>query len=128
MSGVQDAKDPEKAKSKFLELDKDKTMKLVGKILLPVKDHSKFNFVGKILGPRGNSLERLQEDTGSRITILGKGSMRDKNKEEELRKDSSSKYAHLNEDLHVMVEVYALPGEAHTRMGYALDEIKKYLV
>ncbi|XP_070556891.1 KH domain-containing, RNA-binding, signal transduction-associated protein 2-like [Ptychodera flava] len=124
---VQEGKDPEKAKSKYLELTKEKALKLVEKILIPVKEFPKFNFVGKIIGPRGNTLKRLQEDTGTRIMILGKGSMRDKNKEEELRKESSSKYAHLNEDLHVMVEIFALPGEAHTRMGYALDEIKKYL-
>uniref|UniRef100_A0A8C8DLM6 KH RNA binding domain containing, signal transduction associated 3 n=1 Tax=Oryzias sinensis TaxID=183150 RepID=A0A8C8DLM6_9TELE len=40
-----------------------------------------FNFVGKLLGPRGNSLKRLQEDTLTKMSILGKGSMRDKEKE-----------------------------------------------
>ena len=39
-----------------------------------------FNFVGKLLGPKGNSLKRLQEDTMTKMAILGKGSMRDKNK------------------------------------------------
>lgn len=39
-----------------------------------------FNFVGKLLGPRGNSLKRLQEDTLTKMSILGKGSMRDKEK------------------------------------------------
>ncbi len=41
---------------------------------------SKFNFVGKILGPQGSTIKRLQEDTGAKISVLGKGSMRDKNK------------------------------------------------
>lgn len=39
-----------------------------------------FNFVGKLLGPRGNSMKRLQEETGAKMSILGKGSMRDKDK------------------------------------------------
>lgn len=39
-----------------------------------------FNFVGKILGPQGNTIKRLQEDTGAKISVLGRGSMRDKNK------------------------------------------------
>ncbi len=39
-----------------------------------------FNFVGKLLGPRGNSMKRLQEETGAKMSILGKGSMRDKGK------------------------------------------------
>jgi len=41
---------------------------------------SQFNFVGKLLGPRGNSMKRLQEETGVKMSILGKGSMRDKGK------------------------------------------------
>lgn len=41
---------------------------------------SQFNFVGKLLGPRGNSLKRLQEETLTKMSILGKGSMRDKAK------------------------------------------------
>lgn len=39
-----------------------------------------FNFVGKILGPQGNTIKRLQEETGAKISVLGKGSMRDKSK------------------------------------------------
>eukprot|EP00069_Balaena_mysticetus_P006866 bmy_18912T0 len=72
----------------------------------------KFNFVGKLLGPRGNSLKRLQEETLTKMSILGKGSMRDKAKEEELRKSGEAKYFHLT--------------EAYARMGHALEEIKKF--
>jgi len=32
------------------------------------------------LGPKGNSLKRLQEDTMTKMAILGKGSMRNKEK------------------------------------------------
>uniref|UniRef100_A0A3B5ATX3 KH RNA binding domain containing, signal transduction associated 3 n=1 Tax=Stegastes partitus TaxID=144197 RepID=A0A3B5ATX3_9TELE len=87
-----------------------------------------FNFVGKLLGPRGNSLKRLQEDTLTKMSILGKGSMRDKEKEEELRQSGEAKYHHLNEDLHVLIEVFAPPAEAYARMGHALEEIKKFLI
>ncbi|NXV02303.1 KHDR2 protein, partial [Cettia cetti] len=87
-----------------------------------------FNFVGKLLGPRGNSLKRLQEETGAKMSILGKGSMRDKAKEEELRKSGEAKYAHLSDELHVLIEVFAPPGEAYSRMSHALEEIKKFLV
>lgn len=36
-----------------------------------------FNFVGRLLGPRGNSLKRLESNTGCRIFIRGRGSIRD---------------------------------------------------
>ncbi|XP_069582807.1 KH domain-containing, RNA-binding, signal transduction-associated protein 2 isoform X3 [Ranitomeya imitator] len=49
-------------------------------------------------------------------------------KEEELRKSGEAKYAHLSDELHVLIEVFAPPGEAYSRMSHALEEIKKFLV
>uniref|UniRef100_A0A671KMQ6 K Homology domain-containing protein n=1 Tax=Sinocyclocheilus anshuiensis TaxID=1608454 RepID=A0A671KMQ6_9TELE len=121
-------KDEDKEDEKFIDVVINKNMKLGQKILIPVKQFPKFNFVGKLLGPRGNSLKRLQEDTLTKMSILGKGSMRDKEKEEELRKSGETKYHHLNEDLHVLIEVFAPPAEAYARMGHALEEIKKFLI
>lgn len=40
----------------------------------------KYNFVGKLLGPKGNSLKWLQEQTQTKMAILGRGSMRNKEK------------------------------------------------
>ena len=48
--------------------------------------------------------------------------------EEELRASGDPKYAHLEEDLHVLIEVEAPPGQAHARLGLAIEEIKKFLV
>ncbi|XP_037329737.1 KH domain-containing, RNA-binding, signal transduction-associated protein 3 [Pungitius pungitius] len=121
-------KDEDKEEEKFIDVVINKNMKLGQKILIPVKQFPKFNFVGKLLGPRGNSLKRLQEDTLTKMSILGKGSMRDKEKEEELRQSGEAKYHHLNEDLHVLIEVFAPPAEAYARMGHALEEIKKFLI
>ena len=36
--------------------------------------------MGKLLGPKGNSMKRLQEETMTKMAVLGKGSMRDKQK------------------------------------------------
>ncbi|KAM9824373.1 KH domain-containing, RNA-binding, signal transduction-associated protein 3 [Neosynchiropus ocellatus] len=121
-------KDEGKEEEKFIDVVINKNMKLGQKVLIPVKQFPKFNFVGKLLGPRGNSLKRLQEDTLTKMSILGKGSMRDKEKEEELRQSGEAKYLHLNEDLHVLIEVFAPPAEAYARMGHALEEIKKFLI
>lgn len=64
----------------YLDLFSHKNMKLKERVLIPVKQYPKFNFVGKILGPQGNTIKRLQEETGAKISVLGKGSMRDKAK------------------------------------------------
>ncbi|XP_053571793.1 KH domain-containing, RNA-binding, signal transduction-associated protein 1-like [Bombina bombina] len=112
----------------YLDLFSHKNMKLKERILIPVKLYPKFNFVGKILGPQGHTIKRLQEETGAKISVLGKGSMRDKAKEEELRKGADPKYRHLNMDLHVFIEVFGPPCEAYTRMAHAMEEVKKFLV
>ncbi|XP_037084642.1 KH domain-containing, RNA-binding, signal transduction-associated protein 3-like isoform X2 [Pollicipes pollicipes] len=63
---------------RYSDVTKEKPIRLMARVLVPVKDHPKFNFVGKLLGPKGNSLKRLQEETLTRMAILGRGSMRDK--------------------------------------------------
>ena len=42
--------------------------------------HLQFNFVGRILGPRGMTAKELEQYTGCKIMVRGKGSMRDKKK------------------------------------------------
>lgn len=41
---------------------------------------AQFNFVGRILGPRGMTAKQLEQETGCKIMVRGKGSMRDKKK------------------------------------------------
>ena len=62
------------------------------------------------------------------MAVLGKGSMRDKAKEEEMRMSKDPKYQHLNDELHVEIVAFAPPAEAHARMSYALTEVRKYLI
>jgi len=50
---------------------------LVSSIILCTQQ---FNFVGRILGPRGLTAKQLENDTGCKIMVRGKGSMRDKQK------------------------------------------------
>lgn len=39
-----------------------------------------YNFVGRILGPRGMTAKQLEQETGCKIMVRGRGSMRDKKK------------------------------------------------
>lgn len=41
---------------------------------------AQFNFVGRLLGPRGNSLKRVEASTGCRVFIRGQGSIKDPEK------------------------------------------------
>ncbi|KAI4883648.1 hypothetical protein NFI96_015506 [Prochilodus magdalenae] len=120
--------EPKKDEETYLDLFTTKNVRVTQRVLIPVKQYPRFNFVGKILGPQGSTIKRLQEDTGAKISVLGKGSMRDKNKEEELRKGGEPKYAHLAMELHVYIEVFAPIPECYLRMAHAMDEVKKFLM
>ena len=60
-----------------------KTVTLSKKVFVPAKDYPDYNFVGRILGPRGLTAKQLEQETGCKIMVRGKGSMRDKKKEEQ---------------------------------------------
>ena len=44
---------------------------------LPLVHFMQFNFIGRLLGPRGHSLKRVEATTGCRVFIRGKGSIED---------------------------------------------------
>ncbi|RCN24795.1 hypothetical protein ANCCAN_29502 [Ancylostoma caninum] len=50
------------------------------KIYVPKREYPDYNFVGRILGPRGMTAKQLEQETGCKIMVRGKGSMRDKRK------------------------------------------------
>jgi splicing factor 1 len=45
------------------------------KLYIPVDKYPDFNFFGLIIGPRGNSQKRMEQETGCKIIIRGKGSV-----------------------------------------------------
>jgi len=47
------------------------------KVMIPQEEHPDINFVGLLIGPRGNTLKTLEKDTGAKIIIRGKGSVKD---------------------------------------------------
>ncbi|XP_018403957.1 PREDICTED: KH domain-containing, RNA-binding, signal transduction-associated protein 3-like [Cyphomyrmex costatus] len=114
--------------SKYVDIYREKHVRVSVKVLIPIREHPKFNFVGKLLGPKGNSMKRLQEETMCKMAVLGRGSMKDKQKEEELRASLNLKYAHLSDDLHVEITAIAPPAEAYARIAFALAEVRKYLI
>ncbi|CAM9191216.1 unnamed protein product, partial [Lampetra fluviatilis] len=50
---------------------KGSPLQLQEKLFVPVKDYPDFNFVGRILGPRGLTAKQLESETGCRIMVRG---------------------------------------------------------
>lgn len=63
------------------------------KIMVPVKEHPEFNFMGVLIGPRGSSLKAMEQRTGAKILIRGRGSTKEPSSDPE-----------ANEDMNVVIE------------------------
>lgn len=70
--------------------------KFYKKLYIPSKEYPEYNFVGLIIGPRGNTQKRMEKETGAKIYLRGKGS------EREGRQKIPKPFD--NDDLHVLVE------------------------
>ncbi|KAL8292254.1 hypothetical protein RQP46_001720 [Phenoliferia psychrophenolica] len=47
------------------------------KVYIPVKEFPEINFFGLLVGPRGNSLKTMERESGAKISIRGKGSVKE---------------------------------------------------
>lgn len=92
---------------------------------IPVDKYPNYNFVGRLLGPRGNSLKRVEASTECRVLIRGRGSIKDPNREEIMK--GKPGYEHLNEPLHILVDA-ELPVEIiDSRLMQARDILEELL-
>lgn len=57
--------------------DYKRPVKFQDKYYIPVDQYPGINFVGLLLGPRGHTLKKLQEDSGCKIAIRGRGSVKE---------------------------------------------------
>jgi protein quaking len=96
------------------------------KVYVPVKEFPDFNFVGRILGPRGMTAKQLEQETGCKIMVRGKGSMRDKKKEDANR--GKPNWEHLADDLHVLITVEDTENRAKLKLQRAVEEVQKLLI
>ncbi|XP_077990774.1 splicing factor 1-like isoform X2 [Glandiceps talaboti] len=47
------------------------------RVMIPQDKHPDINFVGLLIGPRGNTLKKMEKETGAKIMIRGKGSVKE---------------------------------------------------
>ncbi|XP_028768843.1 KH domain-containing protein At3g08620 isoform X2 [Neltuma alba] len=100
-------------------------VKRIMRLDIPKETYPNFNFVGRLLGPRGNSLKRVEATTGCRVFIRGKGSIKDPDKEELLR--GRPGYEHLNDPLHILIEAELSANIVDIRLRQAQEIIEELL-
>ncbi|TDH71949.1 uncharacterized protein CCR75_003140 [Bremia lactucae] len=62
------------------------------KVFIPVAKYPDINFMGLLIGPRGSNQKRMEDESGARILIRGKGSSKDPTGDPD-----------ENEELHVLI-------------------------
>ena len=62
---------------KIYALSRPPVVKVSDKVMIPQEEHPDINFVGLLIGPRGNTLKAMEKDTGAKIIIRGKGSVKE---------------------------------------------------
>ena len=68
----------------------------------------------------------MQAETQTKMSILGRSSMRDRKKEEELRNSDDPTHQHLKDDLHVLVQ--SEPPFSSSKLAAGVAEVKKMLI
>lgn len=67
------------------------------KLYIPYKEYPQYNFIGLIIGPRGNTQKRMEKDSNTKISIRGKGSIK------EGSKGRAAKNPDEDDELHVHI-------------------------
>ncbi|CAI5758677.1 unnamed protein product [Candida verbasci] len=83
--------------------DYRKPAKTMEKLYIPVKDYPEINFVGFLIGPRGRTLKRLQDESGARLQIRGKGSVKEGKSVSAIEDKNSTGAESAEDDLHVLI-------------------------
>ncbi|KAJ1674266.1 hypothetical protein EV182_003632 [Spiromyces aspiralis] len=96
--------------------DYKRSTTITEKLYIPAKEYPHINFIGLLLGPRGNTLKEIQEDSGTRVSIRGKGSV----KEGKSQRDTASS----EDELHclIMADTQEKIEKAKKRIQYVIDK------
>ena len=89
------------------------------KVYVPVHEHPTYNFIGLIIGPRGKTQKEMENKSGCKIAIRGKGSVKEGARG---RRDGKPMEGD-NEPLHVVIT-----GEDQASVDKAAEMIEKMLV
>ena len=91
--------------------------KPVKKIYLPKQTNPLYNYIGLIIGPRGNTQKQMEADTGCKISIRGKGAAK------EGSKNRASKNVDDDDELHV--HITAEDEESVEKAAAMIEELLK---
>jgi len=106
-------------------LSGEERVTLTAKVPIPVDDKPDFNWVGRIIGPGGVTLKSLETKTGCKVSLRGKGSVRESEVASGVWKPSMDS---LKDPLHILITSMDETQRASIRLQRCIDEAKKILI
>jgi splicing factor 1 len=91
--------------------------RIVRKLFIPVDKYPDYNFIGLIIGPRGTTQKRMEKETGAKIAIRGRGSVKMG------RRADGKPLPSESEDLHVLIT-----GDRQEDVDRACAMVEKLLI
>jgi len=91
------------------------SVKKTMKVHIPIDKYPDYNFIGLIIGPRGDTHKQMEKKSGAKISIRGKGSQ----KEGQVGKQNPGD----DEDLHVLITA-----DSEKQLQIAADMIEQLLI
>eukprot|EP00922_Rhytidocystis_sp_ex-Travisia-forbesii_P004812 GHVS01007055.1.p1 GENE.GHVS01007055.1~~GHVS01007055.1.p1 ORF type:complete len:576 (-),score=69.52 GHVS01007055.1:199-1926(-) len=73
-----------------------KPMKKVKRIEIPLEKYPEYNFMGLIIGPRGCNHKRLEAESGTQISVRGKGTQKEGKKTDHQTDEEASMPMHVH--------------------------------
>uniref|UniRef100_A0A1I8AZ05 KH domain-containing protein n=1 Tax=Meloidogyne hapla TaxID=6305 RepID=A0A1I8AZ05_MELHA len=113
--------------SEWLELD-NKRIKICRYVLVPNYRYPKINFVGRLIGVKGLTLQKICKKYKCFLSIQGAHSTKDRSQEIELLNSGDPRYAHFAAPLHIRIDVFSVPHIAHMRMAAVLNLLHRALI
>ncbi len=78
------------------------------KLYIPTKDYPGYNFIGLIIGPRGNTQKRMERESGCKIAIRGKGSVKEGARRTRATDEEDDLHVYITGDTEEQVEIAAV--------------------
>ncbi|CAD6195209.1 unnamed protein product [Caenorhabditis auriculariae] len=95
-------------------------------LIVPVDKYPRYNFVGRILGPRGMTAKQLERDTGCKIFVRGRNTAK-QNGQGNVGTSPISQNSTTNEPLNIYIESCDFPKKAEQKLANAVSIVKQLL-
>jgi protein quaking len=92
-------------------------VRIFEKVFLPQRQYPTIKYPGRVIGPGGSTVKEVNNLTGCKLLVRGKGSFKIPHQEDSMK--TVAGFEHLEEEMHVLIEASGSEAEANAKLQYA---------